>query len=194
MQKSEQSTERRTVTILVAMSFFAGVFISYYISYISAIFVKVAGVDNLPFAYIVSGIGGTLLTRWFNTLELRYSFERVTALMVTFIAGSVLFVWYACTEYGQIPAVIFFSYAWFWITGNFILLVFWKLPGKLLSFGQNKRLNGIVSSGEVVSAIVAYLSVPLLLNQGVIEHESNLLLISFAGLVAFLLLFRLLRL
>lgn len=193
MQKSEPSKERQTVLILVAMSFFVGVFISYYISYISAVFVKVAGVDNLPFAYIVSGIGGTLITRWFNTLEIRFSFERVTVLIVSLIAGSILLVWYACKEYGQIPAVIFFSYAWFWITGNFILLVFWKLPGKILSFGQNKRLNGIISSGEVVSAILAYLSVPLLLSQGIIVHESNLLLISFAGLLAFLLVFSLLR-
>ncbi len=191
MQESQKSTERRTVTILVAMSFFAGVFISYYISYISAIFVKVAGVDNLPFAYIVSGVGGTLLTKWFSHQEMRFGFERITTLVVTLIAASLLLVWYACTEYGQIPAVIFFSYAWFWITGNFILLVFWKLPGKLLSFGQTKRLNGIVSSGEVVSAIVAYLSVSLLIKQGIIAHESSLLLISFAGLVVFLLLFSL---
>ena len=59
------SDEKRIITILVMMSFFSGIFISYYVSYISAVFVKIAGVDNLPLAYIVSGLGGMLL---FNKL------------------------------------------------------------------------------------------------------------------------------
>jgi hypothetical protein len=94
-------------------------------------------------------------------------------------------VWYCFTIFGTNKLVIFFSYAWFWVIGNFILLLFWKLPGKFLSFGQNKKLNGIISSGEVISAILAYLSIPLLLSQGIIVKESYLLLISFSGILLF---------
>ena len=167
------------------MSFFSGIFISYYVSYISAVFVKIAGVDNLPLAYIVSGLGGMLLTSIFNKFELKYSLKGITKILLPFIAASVLLVWYSCTNFGTNELVIFFSYSWFWIIGNFILLLFWKLPGKFLSLGQNKKLNGIISSGEVISAILAYLSIPLLLSQGIIVKESYLLLISFSGILLF---------
>jgi len=142
--------EKRIIIILVMMSFFSGIFISYYVSYISAIFVKIAGVDNLPLAYIVSGLGGMLLTSIFNKFELKYSLNGITIILLPIIAASVLLVWYSCTNFGTNKLVIFFSYAWFWIVGNFILLLFWKLPGRFLSLGQNKKLNGIISSGEVV--------------------------------------------
>jgi hypothetical protein len=167
------------------MSFFAGIFISYYVSYITAVFVKIAGVDNLPLAYIVSGLGGILLTSIFNKFELKYSLKGITKILLPIIAASVLLVWYSCTNFGTNELVIFFSYSWFWIIGNFILLLFWKLPGKFLSLGQFKKLNGIISSGEVISAILAYLSIPLLLSQGIIVKESYLLLISFSGILLF---------
>lgn len=179
------SEEKRIITILVMMSFFSGLFISYYVSYISAVFVKIAGVDNLPLAYIVSGLGGMLLTSIFNIFELKYSLKGITKILLPIIVASVFLVWYCCTIFGTNKLVIFFSYAWFWVIGNFILLLFWKLPGKFLSFGQNKKLNGIISSGEVISAILAYLSIPLLLSQGIIVKESNLLLISFSGILLF---------
>lgn len=179
------SEEKRTVIILVMMSFFLGIFISYYVSYISAVFVKIAGVDNLPLAYIVSGLGGMLLTSIFNKFELKYSLKGITKILLPIIVASVFLVWYCCTNFGTIKLVIFFSYAWFWVIGNFILLLFWKLPGKFLSFGQNKKLNGIISSGEVISAILAYLSIPLLLSQGIIVKESYLLLISLSGILLF---------
>jgi hypothetical protein len=177
--------EKRIIIILVMMSFFSGIFISYYVSYISAIFVKIAGVDNLPLAYIVSGLGGMLLTSIFNKFELKYSLNGITIILLPIIAASVLLVWYSCTNFGTNKLVIFFSYSWFWIVGNFILLLFWKLPGRFLSLGQNKKLNGIISSGEVISAILAYLSIPLLLSQGIIVKESYLLLISFSGILLF---------
>jgi hypothetical protein len=179
------SDEKRIITILVMMSFFSGIFISYYVSYISAVFVKIAGVDNLPLAYIVSGLGGMLLTSIFNKFELKYSLKGITKILLPIIAASVFLVWYCCTYFGTNKLVIFFSYAWFWVIGNFILLLFWKLPGRFLSFGQNKKLNGIISSGEVISAILAYLSIPLLLSQGIIVKESYLLLISFSGILLF---------
>jgi predicted MFS family arabinose efflux permease len=114
------SEEKRIVIILVMMSFFSGIFISYYVSYISAVFVKIAGVDNLPLAYIVSGLGGMLLTSIFNKFELKYSLKGITKILLPIIAASVLLVWYSCTNFGTNKLVIFFSYSWFWIIGNFI--------------------------------------------------------------------------
>jgi hypothetical protein len=82
---NERKKEIKIITILVVMSFFAGIFISYYISYISALFVKFVGPDRLPLAYIVSGLGGTLVTNLYNKLEIKYSFLTVTSLLQLFL-------------------------------------------------------------------------------------------------------------
>jgi hypothetical protein len=186
--KNERNKEIKIIIILVVMSFFAGIYISYYISYISALFVKNVGPDTLPLAYIISGLGGTLMTNLYNKLEIKYSFLSVTSLFVTFISISLLIVWHYCTTFENNNLVIFLSYSWFWISGNFVLLVFWKLPTNLLNLGQNKKFTGLISSGEVISAIIAYLSVPFIISQGIITKESNLLLISLIGISCFLIL------
>lgn len=180
--------EVKIIIVLVVMSFFAGIFISYYISFISALFVKVVGPDTLPLAYIVAGLGGTLITNLYNKLELRYSFLSVTSFFVALISLSLLVVWYYCITYENNNLVIFLSYSWFWVSGNFVLLVFWKLPTNLLNLGQNKKYTGLISSGEVISAIIAYLSVPFIISQGIITDESTLLLISLFGITAFMVL------
>jgi hypothetical protein len=185
--------EKQTVQILILMSFFSGLFISYYVSYISALFVKIVGVNLLPIAYIVSGLGGMLLTSILNKFELKYSLKTITLILLPILSASVIVVWYGCTHFGSNKIVVFLSYSWFWIIGNFILLLFWKLPGKFLSLSQNKKLTGILSSGEVISAIFAYLSIPLFLSQGLIKNESNLLWISFFGILLFFIFFLILN-
>lgn len=185
---NERNKETKIITILVIMSFFAGIYISYYISYISALFVKIVGPDTLPLAYILSGIGGTLVTNLYNKLEIKYSFLSVTLLFVVIISLSLLIVWHYCTSYENNNLVIILSYSWFWISGNFVLLIFWKLPTNLLNLGQNKKFSGIISSGEVISAIIAYLSVPFIISQGIINEESTLLLISLFGIICFIIL------
>lgn len=136
----------------------------------------------------MSGIGGTLVTNLYNKLEIKYSFLSVTLLFVVIISLSLLIVWHYCTSYENNNLVIILSYSWFWISGNFVLLIFWKLPTNLLNLGQNKKFSGIISSGEVISAIIAYLSVPFIISQGIINEESTLLLISLFGIICFIIL------
>jgi hypothetical protein len=124
----------------------------------------------------------------YNKLEIKYSFLSVTLLFVVIISLSLLIVWHYCTSYKNNNLVIFLSYSWFWISGNFVLLIFWKLPTNLLNLGQNKKFSGIISSGEVISAIIAYLSVPFIISQGIINEESTLLLISLFGIICFIIL------
>ena len=176
-------SERSVVIRLLITSFFSGMFISCYISYISSLFLRTAGADALPLAFIAAGLGGGMLTGLFNRFENRFGFERLAPLFLGFVSLTVLVVWYGCNNYKEVPGVVFFSYAWFWSCGNFVLLIFWRLPGMYFNLEQHKRLNGIISSGEVVAAILSYLSVPLLIQQSIIQKESTLLLISFASIL-----------
>ena len=166
------------VARLILLSFLIGLYISYFLSFISAVFIKSAGIKNLPLAYILAGIGGTLFTRFFQKAEISLGFFKATLVFLLQIAALALFLW-ALFEYsGQNNTLIFFSYVWFWISGNFLLLVFWKIPSKIFDLETNKKTNPLISSGEVISALIAYLSVPLLLSSGIIASPKYLLLMA----------------
>jgi hypothetical protein len=176
----------RLIPRLLVLSFSLGLYISYYLSFISAIFIKTAGVKNLPIAYISAGIGGTLFTRAFNYTEQRWGFFRAALGFITLITLSVALLWFAFA-YGELPAIgIISGYAWFWISSNFLLLIFWKIPPLIFDLDRNKKNNPVISSGEVVSAILAYISIPLLLSSGLIKSTYHLMLIAVAALIIFL--------
>ena len=72
----------------------------------------------------------------------------------------------------------------YWISANFTGLVFWKIPSNIFNLDENKKYNGIISSGEGISAIISYLSVPLLLSLDFFTRD-KFLLISFFGILSF---------
>ena len=176
----------RLIPRLLVLSFSLGLYISYYLSFISAIFIKTAGVKNLPIAYIGAGIGGTLFTRAFSLTEQRWGFYRAALTFISFISLSVALLWFAFAKEALSTVGIISAYAWFWISGNFMLLIFWKIPPLLFDLQRNKKHNPLISSGEVVSAILAYLSVPIMLSSGIITGTHHLMLIALAALLVFL--------
>lgn len=166
------------VARLILLSFLIGLYISYFLSFISAVFIKSAGIKNLPLAYILAGIGGTLFTRFFQKTEISLGFFKATLVFLIQIAGLALSLFALFEYFNQNNILVFFSYVWFWISGNFLLLVFWKIPPKIFDLETNKKTNPLISSGEVISALVAYLSVPILLSSGIIASPKYLLLMA----------------
>jgi ATP:ADP antiporter, AAA family len=166
------------VARLILLSFLIGLYISYFLSFISAVFIKSAGIKNLPLAYILAGIGGTLFTRFFQKAEISLGFFKATLVFLLQIALLALSLSALFENSDQNNTLIFLSYVWFWISGNFLLLVFWKIPSKIFDLETNKKTNPLISSGEVISALIAYLSVPLLLSSGLIASPTYLLLMA----------------
>lgn len=80
------------------------------------------------------------------------------------------------------------AYTWFWVASNYLNLVFWKIPALYFDLGENKQYNGWISTGEVMSSIVAYLLV--------FQFKfSDYILLSISGfsMLAFLILFVIIR-
>lgn len=169
---------------MILLSLALGLFISYFFVFVNALFISEIGTSKLPFAYLLSGFGGLFISWLFNSLEKKWGFAK-TSTLLGFLFSLVIFsIWYFYNQGKGVYYIIFFAYAWFWISTNFTALVFWKLPSNIFNLEENKKYNSIISSGEGISAIIAYLSVPVLLTLDFFTRDM-LVLISFVGMFLF---------
>lgn len=180
----EKTKSFKILSLMILLSLALGVFISYFFVFVNALFISEIGTSQLPLAYVISGIGGICITYIFNKTEKRWGLAKSSSIFCLLFALVMCALWYIYTEGLYYSYLIFFAYAWFWISINFTSLVFWKLPSNLFDLSENKKYNSIISTGEVISAIFAYLSVPVLLNLESFTRD-KLLLISFIGISSF---------
>lgn len=169
---------------MILLSLALGVFVSYLLLFANALFISEIGTSKLPMAYLISGLGGLFITWLFNYSEKKWGFAKAATFFSLFIALLIFLIWYAYVQGFYTYYVVFFSYAMYWISANFTALVFWKIPSNIFNLEENKKYSGIISSGEGISAIISYLSVPLLLSLDFFTRD-KFLLISFFGILAF---------
>ena len=169
---------------MILLSLALGIFVSYLLLFANALFISEIGTSQLPMAYLISGVGGLFITWLFNKYEKKWGFSKAATFFSVFIAVLIFLIWYAYVQNFHTYYVVFFSYAMYWISVNFTGLVFWKIPSNIFNLEENKKYNGIISSGEGISAIISYLSVPLLLSLDFFTRD-KFLLISFFGILSF---------
>jgi len=180
---------------LIGLSLFLGMYIAFYLSFISSLFLKTTGASYLPLSYIIAGLLGAALTKWFQTFEIEKGFFSTALFILIGILISVFSLWYYFDlKDGKETWIIFGAYAWFWVSGNFLVFVFWKLPPLLFDLGQNQKYNALISAGEVISSVVCYGSIPVLLRFNIVKNPSFLMLLAAIAVFGFILiLFRLNR-
>jgi len=169
---------------MILLSLALGIFVSYLLLFANALFISEIGTSQLPMAYLISGVGGLFITWLFNKYEKKWGFSKAATFFSVIIAVLIFLIWYAYVQNFYTYYVVFFSYAMYWISVNFTGLVFWKIPSNIFNLEENKKYNGIISSGEGISAIISYLSVPLLLSLDFFTRD-KFLLISFFGILSF---------
>ncbi|MEY2705899.1 MAG: hypothetical protein RL407_1961 [Bacteroidota bacterium] len=179
------STKSRYFLVgMILLSLALGIFISYFFVFVNALFISEIGTTKLPLAYLLSGIGGLIITYLFNFYERKWGFAKASTFFGLIFALVMFIIWYLYVQGSFLYVIIFFAYAWFWVATNFTSLVFWKLPSNIFNLEENKKYNGIISSGEGISAIISYLSVPALLTLDFFTRD-KFLLISFLGILGF---------
>jgi hypothetical protein len=169
---------------MMLLSLILGVFISYYFIFVNGLFIKEIGAKNLCYAFLLSGIFGYLVTYIYNNVEKRIGFFKTATYFNFFFVLSIGLALFFYVKKIHIDVVIFIAYTWFWLSSNYLNLVFWKIPSMYFDIGENKQYNGWISTGEVISSIVAYLSVYYLKIKGI-----NLLIFSFSGMIGFFIIF-----
>ena len=89
--------ERTAIVLLMAHSFFVGVFLSYYLAYANGVFLQVFEPKVLPWTYVLSGISGFIASSIFSYFQKRVAYSKVVMgtlvviflMIVSFILGIV---------------------------------------------------------------------------------------------------------
>ena len=150
--------EGLTVSFLMLFSVFNGIFLAFYISIANSAFLSRWESKDLPLAYMVSGVLGFLVMRFYAKLERRFNFKKLLQGTLLIILGLVFIFWlgsgWSKSKNGWFSWMMLI---WMGPILTLLGLSFWGLAGRLFDLRQAKRLFGLISSGEVLSAILSYL-------------------------------------
>lgn len=145
--------------VMMILSLFLGVFTSYYFIFVNGLFIREVGASYLSYAFMLSGGVGYLITYLYNRLERKIGFFKSATYFNLLFVLSMSIVFYFYYQKINPRIVIFSAFTWIWISSNYVNLIFWKIPSIFFDLSEHKQYNGWISTGEVVSSIVAYSSV-----------------------------------
>lgn len=183
------------ILILVLLSLFFGIFISYYNSYITAQFLEEFDRSFYTYAYLASGIIGLITTFFYSYLLRKLSYITHSFLtmfaIILFVLLLKLGIDYSKTTdfldifffknfYEGIKIVSFIGFIFYTPIISTIALLYSGLLMKMFDLRQGKRLFALIGSGAVIAAIISYLSVPILIPQ--LSKLSSLLWFALFGI------------
>ena len=171
--------EYSRILFLVIQSLFYGIFISYYNSYISALFLSVFDISYLTYAYLVSGVIGIISAYIFSYSMRHLSFKFHSSATLLVISLFILVLKLGINNGYSKESLAFIGFIFYTPITSLITLVFSSLTMKLFDLRQGKRLFSLIASGSVIAAIVSYLTVPLLIT--VFSDASDLLWCALVG-------------
>ncbi len=157
------------VRLLIAYSVGIGIFGAFYFSLANARFLAAFPRDQVPLAYVAGGVLGYAVMRFYRRLAGRVAFTRLlySTLLVQFLV-LCLFAFFRLlsTAFRAGLEQNWGTFAMFMAIGPMLGLMdhgFWGLADRLFDLQQGKRLNGLIASGEALSAVVALVLVPFLM-------------------------------
>ncbi|PKP21753.1 MAG: hypothetical protein CVU06_09885, partial [Bacteroidetes bacterium HGW-Bacteroidetes-22] len=154
--------EAKAVFLLIAFSFLIGLTLSFYFTASNAIFLKHFKPSMIPVSFIASGILIYLAWWIFSKSDRRVSFSVQVLVKLGFIFITVLAISIGVYLYNS-SWLIFIMYTWVRIVVYITLVTFWSMAGKIFNIRQGKRIFGLIGTGEVVSVMIGYFSIPLIL-------------------------------
>jgi hypothetical protein len=161
-----QPEERASFRYLFLLSLITGIGLSFYFVAVNTFLIQKTSVSNLPFAYIISGLGGVLLIRIYQSRQRKAGIIRSyrECLAAFFVVALVVF--FAYTRLGTNPGyAVYPAYFGFLFNMPFTImfaLSFSAICARLYNLAQSKRLLALVGTGEIVASITGYLSAPLI--------------------------------
>ncbi len=171
--------EETAITLLLLYSFFMGSVIAFFYTAATSLFVVSFDSSVLPYAYIGGGIMSYLVWLVYARIERAVSFQKLVLLGITLLLVSVGF-FVVGIQYFNNKWLTFLMFVWIRVFVFISVVGFWGLATKLFDLRQGKRIFGLISTGEVISDMVGFFSIPLVLK---FIDTSDLLYISLFGLV-----------
>jgi len=177
--------EYQKFILLFFHSFCLGLFVAFYFVPANSLFIKNFGSEQLPLAYIVSGVVGYLSTYLYSRIQKKVQSRNlflgalVFMLIVTLVSPILIsLVHHPLTE----KWLSFYVFIWAWPIISLTNIEQGGLSLKLLNLRQVKRLYGLINIGGVLASGIGYLLIPALLT--FLIHPYHLLYIGAAGVIA----------
>ncbi len=170
-----KQNEGKKFTLLFFHSFFLGLFIALYFVPANAVFIKNYGIEQLPIAYIISGIAGWILSTIYSFLQKKVS-GKILFLVALLFMLIITIISRVSLDYVDPKILSFFVFIWAW---PFISLVGIEAGGlslRFLNLIQVKRLFGLMNMGGVIASILGYFAIPLIMP--LLSHSYDLLFIA----------------
>jgi len=181
--------ETGRVVLLLIMSFFMGSFLATFSVAAQTLFLNnFQDPQDLPKAFMISGLFGIVATFGYNFLQTRIPFRTLALLSLFAITGITGLIEFGKQYFENDSQVYFFGYTQLAPFTLIILLVFWGAFNRMFNVKQSKRLLGSVDQGALIASLISFFAIPFVLNIKGFEVES-LYTISLVSIMAFTILF-----
>jgi len=183
--------EEGPVGLLLAISFLNGLFLATVAVASQSLFLEHFDEKfQLPVALAISGGLGILITVFYNFLQGRIPFPALAMANLFLVIALTAFIEFG-DKYVQDTDYLFFFGFTLILPFTFVTqLIFWGSFNRMFNVRVAKRITGSVSIGTDIASILAFFTIPILLNYG-LEIES-LYTIGLISIVGYLILFYLL--
>lgn len=172
--------ERLAIGLLLAHSFSIGIFISYYLAYANGAFMGLFEATDLPLTYVLSGVTGFVASAVFARYQKRVPYGRLAmgtlAAIGVVVAAFMVGVWIDPTN----KPLIFGLFLGLIPVLGLIGLQFGGMIMQLFDLRQGKRLYGVIASGEVVSSMIWFFTIPVILRLGLVPQGQQWMLLGIA--------------
>ena len=184
--------EDRQMWFLLGVGAFMGFFLASYQVGSESLFIQTLGEKYLAESFFVTGALGLLSSVVYVYLQKKIRFSRLVignAVVITlFVSGLRLAFEFVEigdkeSEFSLLPFLLFVMMG---PMTSLLLLGFWGLFGRIFDTRQTKRLIGSVDTGQLVATIIAFFSIPLLIELPFVDDTYDLLLISAVSMIAIL--------
>lgn len=184
---SIEEGEKGRVVLLLVMSFFMGSFLATFGVAAQTLFLQhFDGKDDLPRAFVISGLFGLVATISYNFLQTRIPFKVLAILSLLTITAIAAFIEFGDRFVTDPDQVFFFGYTQLAPFTLIVLLVFWGAFNRMFNVKQAKRLLGSVDQGALIASLISFFSIPIVLNY---IHVESLYTISLISIAIFTILF-----
>ncbi|WP_276346610.1 hypothetical protein [Daejeonella sp. JGW-45] len=158
--------ERQSFRSLFLLSLITGIGLSYYFVAVNTFLIQKASVSNLPYAYIISGLGGVLLIKIYQSRQQKRGvINSYRESLIAFFMVSVG-VFMAFSKFGDNKGyAVYLAYLGFLFNMPFTIIFALSFSGicaRLFNLAQSKRLLALVGTGEIMASIIGYLTAPLI--------------------------------
>ncbi|MGE0772776.1 MAG: HEAT repeat domain-containing protein [Cyclobacteriaceae bacterium] len=186
-----EPSESERVFLLLAISFLMGLFLATVTVASQTLFLNnYDETVDLPIALAISGGFGLLATAIYNFLQGRVPFALLGGLSLFVIIGLTAFIEFGDMWVEDTNLLYYFGFTQLLPFAFITQLVFWGSFNRMFNLRQVKRVIGSVDVGMDIASILAFFTIPIMLNFGV--QPASLFTIGLFSIIGYLVLYTIL--